>query len=489
MISMGKVQILPSMKTALLFSRSLAAAGLAFFLATLFTPAPQGLTEAGWHTLGAAAMMGAFWISEILPFPVTALLPLVVFPATGICSVSSAAAPFSNSVIYLFLGGIFIALAMETSNLHSRIALRIIRLAGIGRRAVIGGFLMASFFISMWVNNTAVAVMMLPIALSVLSMFKQDEDREFAPALVLSVAYGATIGGMSTLVGTPPNAILAGFLRENYDIRVGFLGWMILALPVSLFLAGAAWLMLTRVAHRLSGEDLPGGHEILRRAEEDLGPMSWREKMVAAVFFTTAGLWVARGFLEDWLPWLNDSTIAMAGGLSLFMLPARRGSSEPILTWKECQRVPWDILVLIGGGLSLAAAIQKNGVADWIGQVLAAADRLPTAGLLFLLIFLVIWLSELASNSATTLTFLPIVAALAVALGQPLIYLGAAVALGSTCGFMLPVSSPPNAIVFGSGRVTIPQMARAGFWMNILGWVMLASWLAWVAPKLPWLAD
>jgi sodium-dependent dicarboxylate transporter 2/3/5 len=217
--------------------------------------------------------------------------------------------------------------------------------------------------------------------------------------------------------------------------------------------------------------------------------MSRQEKTVATVFVLTASLWVARGFLEDFLPWLSDATIAMAGGLSLFMLPARSGSSERILSWKDCQKIPWDILILIGGGLSLAAAIQKNGVADWIGKSLATADHLPATVLLFLLIFVVICLSELASNSATTLTLLPIVTALAVALGLPAIPLAAAVALGSTCGFMLPISSPPNAIVFGSGRVTIQEMARAGLFMNILSWVVLSSWLAWVAPKLPWLAD
>jgi sodium-dependent dicarboxylate transporter 2/3/5 len=434
-------------------------------------------------------MMAALWISEILPFPVTALLPLVVFPAAGIATVEAAAAPFSNSVIYLFLGGIFIALAMESSNLHRRIALRIIRVAGTGRRAIIGGFLAASFFLSMWVSNTAVAVMMLPIALSVLGLFKQDGDRAFAPALVLAVCYGATIGGMSTLVGTPPNAILAGFLRENYDIKVGFLGWMILAMPVALVLAVAAWFLLTRVVLRQTLQDLPEEREILLRAEEGLGRVSRREKTVAGVLFLTASFWVARGFLENFLPWLSDAMIAMAGGLSLFMLPARRGSTEPILTWKDCQKIPWDILILIGGGLSLAAALQKNGVADWLGNALAAADRLPVSVTIFILVLALICLSEVASNSATTVTFLPIVTALALALALPPVELAAAVALGSSCGFMLPISSPPNAIVFGSGRVTMQEMARAGLFMNILGWVVLSSWLAWVAPNLPWLAD
>jgi sodium-dependent dicarboxylate transporter 2/3/5 len=469
--------------------RALAAAGVGFFLVTLFSGPPAGLSEIGWRTLGGAVLMAAFWISEILPFPVTALLPLVLFPAAGIAPVAAAAAPYANPVIYLFLGGILIALAMESSNLHRRIALRIIGLAGVGRRAVIGGFLMASFFVSMWVNNTAVAVMMLPIAVSVMRLFKQETDHQFAPALLLAVAYGANIGGMSTLVGTAPNAILAGFLQETQGIEIGFLGWMILALPVSLILALVVWLVLTRLAFRVPGDPLPGGLELLDREHEALGPMTDQEKTVAIVFFVTAALWIARGFLEEWLPWLNDTTIAMAGGISLFLLPARRGTPEKILSWTQAQKIPWDVLVLIGGGLSLAAAIQKNGVAEWIGGFASGLQWLPAAGLVFLVVLLIVWLTEITSNSATTSTFLPIAAAMAVALGQPPVALAAAVALSSSCAFMLPVATPPNAIVFGSGRVTLHEMMRAGVWLNIFCWLILSSWLAWVAPRLPGLTD
>lgn len=467
----------------------MAAAGLGFFLVTMMLPPPEGLTETGWRTLGGAVLMGTFWISEILPFAVTALLPLVLFPAAGIATVGAAAAPFSNPVIYLFLGGILIALAMESSNLHRRIALRIIGVAGVGRRAVVGGFLMAAFFVSMWVNNTAVAVMMLPIALSVLRLFQQENDHAFAPALLLAVAYGANIGGMTTLVGTAPNAILAGFLEETQGIHLGFLGWMILALPVSLILAFVAWLVLTRLAHRVPSDPLPGGHELLRREHEALGPMSREEKTVASVFFITASLWIARGFLEQWLPWLNDTTIAMAGGISLFLLPARRGSPEKILTWSQAQKIPWEVLILIGGGLSLAAAIQKNGVAEWIGAFASHIGWLPAAGLMFLVVLLIVWLTEITSNAATTSTFLPIAAAMAVALGQPPVMLSAAVALSSSCAFMLPVATPPNAIVFGSGLVTLHQMMRTGVWLNIFCWIILSSWLAWIAPFLPGLTD
>ena len=472
-----------------ILTRSLALAGLAFFVVTLSTPPPPGLSEAGWHTLGAAGMMGAFWISEILPFPVTALLPLVIFPAAGIASVQAAAAPFSNPVIYLFLGGIFIALAMEASNLHRRIALRIIRVAGTGRQAVVGGFLAASFFLSMWVNNTSVAVMMLPIAISVLGLFDQQKEAAFAPALLLAVAYGANLGGMATLVGTAPNAILAGFMEETHGIQIGFFGWMIMVLPVAAILAGVGWVLLTRIALRVPPTALPDGDALLCREEESLGAMTRQEKTVAVVFCVTALLWVARGFLEEWLPWLNDSTIGMAGGLALFILPAGRGDGKKILSWHHARRIPWEVLVLIGGGLSLAAAVQKNGVAEWIGGFASQAAWLPAVGLLFLVVFLIVWLTEITSNSATTSTFLPIVSAMAMALGQSPLAIGAAVALASSCAFMLPVATPPNAIVFGSGHLALSQMMRTGVWMNIFCWLILSAWLAWVAPKLPWLAD
>lgn len=489
MLSKEKPDARVKMKPAQLIPRALASAGLGFFLVTFFAPAPEGLTDTGWRTLGGAVLMATFWISEILPFPVTSLLPLVLFPAAGIAPVAAAAAPYANPVIYLFLGGILIALAMESSNLHRRIALRIIGIAGVGRRAVIGGFLMAAFFVSMWVNNTAVSVMMLPIALSVLRLFQQETDQAFAAALLLAVAYGANLGGMSTLVGTAPNAILAGFLQETQGIHLGFLGWMILALPVSLVLGLVAWLVLTRLAHRVPADALPGGREILAREHGALGPMTQEEKTVSSVFIATASLWIARGLLEEWLPWLNDTTIAMAGGISLFLLPARRGSPEKILSWSQAQKIPWDVLLLIGGGLSLAAAIQKNGVAEWIGGFASGLEWLPAAGLVFLVVLLIIWLTEITSNAATTSTFLPIAAALAVALGQPPVALAAAVALSSSCAFMLPVATPPNAIVFGSGRVTLREMMRTGVWLNIFCWLILSSWLAWVAPKLPGLLD
>lgn len=476
------------MAPVLILRRTIAAAGILFFIHTLVSASPPGLSPAGWTTLGAAALMASLWISELLPFAVTALLPLVVFPAAGVCQVSAAAAPFANPVVFLFLGGIFIALAMERSNLHRRIALAIIGAAGTRKPALVAGFLAASAFLSMWINNTAVTVMMLPIALSVLRLFSLEDDRSFAPALVLASAYGSTLGGMATLVGTAPNAILAGFMQENYGIQIGFLDWMILAAPLSLALLFATWFVLVRLAFRTGSEPLPGGHELIAREARDLGPMAPAEKIVATVFALTAALWISRGFIEEAVPWLSDSTIAMAGGLSLFMLPAGFGK-PPLLDMRAARAVPWDVLILIGGGLSLAGALQSNGVAAWAGGFASKAGFLPPVAVLAALAVLIILLTEITSNSATTSTFLPVAAAIALGIGQPPLFLASTVALAASCAFMMPVATPPNAIAFGSGCVKLPEMIRAGVWLNLIAAAALTTWLAWIAPAFSNLAD
>jgi len=472
-----------------LMSSGAALAALVFFLATLVTPPPAGLSVAGWHTLGVAVLMGVLWISEAAPFAATALLPLVLFPMAGVSSIQAAAAPYANPVIYLFLGGIFIALAMERWNLHRRMALAIIRRAGTRRQAMIGGFLAASGFVSMWVNNTAVAVMMLPIGLSVLAVLGLEDEGPFATALLLAIAYGSNIGGMATLVGTAPNAILAGFLMENYGIQIGFLGWMAFALPLSVGLLVVAWIFLARISFRHPEEPIAGGEELLEQEARKLGRLSGAEKGVAIVFLATAALWVGRGFFEEWIPWLSDSLIAMAGGLSLFFLPSDRSCKSRLLDWHTARRIPWDVLLLIGGGLSLASAIQSNGLAGWIGGVAALAGFLPAAALVSLVVFLIVWLTEITSNSATTSTFLPIVAAMAVGLGEPPLAFAAAVALASSCAFMLPVATPPNAIVFGSGKVPLRDMMRLGVVMNFACWIILSLWIGWLAPRMPGFAQ
>ena len=427
--------------------------------------------------------MAFLWISEAIPFAVTALLPVVLFPFAGICNVTVAAAPYANPVIFLFLGGILIANGLQRSCLHKRIALKIICLAGTRQSALIAGFLVASAFLSMWVSNTAVALMMLPIAISVIVLFRAQNDTSFAPALVLTVAYGSSIGGMSTLVGTAPNAILSGFMLENYGVTISFLGWMLLALPPVLILLGLAWLVLTKLAFRIKGNAVEDAGGLLRVETGSLGPMSVGELGVMVVFFATAGLWLARGFLQSWVPWLTDATISMAGGIALFFLPLDRTWSSSILDQETLKKIPFDVLLLIGGGLSLAAAIHTNGLAAWIGSFAHQAASLPAPAVVCSILFIIICLAELTSNTATTSAFLPVGAALAAGLNLPPLPLLAGIALASSCGFMLPVSTPPNAIVFSSGYVSMSQMIRSGILLNFASWIIFSFWLGWVIPR------
>jgi sodium-dependent dicarboxylate transporter 2/3/5 len=471
------------MNFQVLITRISAFFGLAFFCYTLFSSPPAGLSEAGWHTLGVSILMALLWISEAIPFAATALLPVVLFPFAGICNVTVASAPYANPVIFLFLGGIFIANGLQQSCLHKRIALKIICLAGTRQSALIAGFLVASAFLSMWVSNTAVALMMLPIAISVIVLFRAQNDTSFTPALVLTVAYGSSIGGMSTLVGTAPNAILAGFMLENYGITIGFLGWMILALPPVLVLLGLAWLVLTKLAFRVKGHAVEDAGDLLRVETGSLGPMSVGELGVMVVFFATAGLWLARGFLQFWVPWLTDATISMAGGIALFFLPLDRAWSSSILDQEALKKIPFDVLLLIGGGLSLAAAIHANGLAAWIGSFAHQAASLPAPAVVCSILFIIICLAELTSNTATTSAFLPVGAALAAGLNLPPLPLLAGIALASSCGFMLPVSTPPNAIVFSSGYVSMSQMIRSGILLNVASWIIFSFWLGWVIPR------
>lgn len=477
------------MNPKILITRILATVGVAFFCYTLASVPPVGLSQLGWHTLGVSTLMALFWISEAIPFAVTALLPLVLFPFAGICSVSVAAAPYANPVIFLFLGGIFIANGLQRSHLHTRIALKIISLAGTRKSSVIAGFLLASAFLSMWVSNTAVALMMLPIAVSVIALFHHQRDAGFASALVLTVAYGSSIGGMSTLVGTAPNAILAGFMLENYGIAIGFLSWMFLALPPALILLGFSWVILTKIAFRLKENADEDATDLLGIETKRLGAIGIGEFGVMAVFFVTAALWLARGFLQTWFPWLSDATISMAGGMTLFFLPLDRSWSSSILDKETLKTIPYDVLLLIGGGLSLAAAIHTNGVAAWVGSFAHRAASLPAPAVVSVILFVIICLAELTSNTATTSAFLPIAAALAAGLNLPPLPLLAGVALASSCGFMLPVSTPPNAIVFSSRLVSISQMIRAGILLNFGAWVIFSLWLGWVIPRISSFAD
>lgn len=449
--------------------------GILVILVTLLLPPPEGLSVAGWRTTGAALLMAILWISEAIPIPATALLPLVLFPALGLGDVRETALPYAHPLIFLFLGGFIIALAMQRWHLHRRIAINLIGALGTRPHRIIAGFLLASALISMWVSNTATALMMLPIALSVTKLLSSDHDgplspgaKAFSTALLLAVAYGATTGGMGTLIGTPPNALLAGFVDKTYGFQIGFGQWMLVGVPVMLVTLPVVYWVLTRVSFRLDAEELPGMRELIASQRASLGPFSRGEASVALVFTLTALAWIFQPLLAQKVPLLSDTMIAMTGALLLFMIPVHPSRGEFVMNWESAKGIPWDVLLLFGGGLSLASSIQKHGVATYLGDLFQALDGLPVLLLVVIVCFGILLLTELTSNTATAATFLPIVGAAALALGQNPLFFLIPTAMAANCSYMMPVGTPPNAIVFGSGQITLPQMARAGFLLNLL---------------------
>ncbi len=446
--------------------------GPVLFAATLLLAPPEGLSVEGWRTAGLALLMVTFWITEALPIPVTALLPLVLIPALHLGDIRHAAAPFANPIIFLFLGGFVIALAMQRWNLHRRLAVNLIGLMGTRPPRIVAGFLLASALVSMWVSNTATALMMLPIAISVVELVPAGErslpaNRAFATAVLLSVAYGATTGGMATLIGTPPLALLAGFVGNNYGFELGFGQWMLLGIPVVLVTLPVVYLVLTRVSFKLDRAPMPGMAQLIQRERAEMGPFSRGEAIVSIVFAVTAAGWIFQPLLARAIPLLTDTTIAMASAILLFALPVDWRRGEFVMNWESTRQLPWDVLLLFGGGLSLSGAISEHGLSTYLGGLSTGLGQAPLWLTVGIISFAILMLTEFTSNTATAATFLPITAAVAVGMGQnPLLFL-IPVALAANCSYMLPVGTPPNAIVFGSGRITLPQMARAGFLLNL----------------------
>jgi sodium-dependent dicarboxylate transporter 2/3/5 len=461
--------------------------GAGIFALLLILPPPDGLTPSGWRTAAVAALMAVWWITEAIPVYATGLLPLALFPLLGVISIDVAAGPYANPLIFLFMGGFMIALAMQRWGLHKRLALKLLTITGTGARSLVGGFMLATALLSMWVSNTATTMMMLPIAVSVLALLHAQADEAtptlagFNTALVLAVAYGANIGGLATLIGTPPNALLAAYFNETYGVTIGFAEWMIVGLPLTAVLLILTWLLLTRVLHPLPNTQIDGAAVLLEAERAGLGPMSRGEKVVAVAFASAAFLWVFRPVLSDVLPWLrlSDPGIAMSIALFLFLVPSGErsasGGADGVLNWEWAAKLPWGVLLLFGGGLSLAAAAGATGLSEWIGTGMSAWGGLNTVLLLLAVVTVVVFLTEVTSNTATTATLLPVLAAAAIALGENPLLLCIPAALAASCAFMLPPATPPNAIVFGSGQVSIPQMARAGVWVNVISIVVLVA--------------
>lgn len=452
-----------------------------------------GMSGEARRMLAVAAIMATWWVTEAAPLAVTSLLPLVLLPVLGITDAAGAAAPYANHLVYLFLGGFMLAAAMQRWCLHRRIALRIVLAIGGSPSRIVLGFMAASAFLSMWVSNTATTAMMMPIGVAVAATIAESVHGPgrrseagafpFAVCLMIGCAYGASIGGFATLIGTPPNVFLAGFLEQNLGVRISFVQWLAFALPLTLVFLPAVWLWLTRIAFPLRLEGIPGGSAPIRAAYEALGPISQPEKRLAALFGVTALAWMLRPVWTAFLPTgslVTDSTIAMASTVACFLLPAGK-DGERILDWASASKIPWDVLILFGGGFSLANGLEVSGLAQVVGDQLGAASVLPIPVFVILVTLGVILLTEFASNLASTAMIVPILATVAAAAGIPPLVLLVPATVAASCAFMLPAATPPNAIVFGTGLFTIPQMVRAGIGANLIG-AVLASLFAvfWV---------
>ena len=462
------------------------AAGAAVFVAILlapdFGPSPQVKPVAA-----VTALMAIWWMLEAAPLAATALAPIVLFPALGVADVRAAAAPYADPVIFLFLGGFVLGAAMERSGLHKRVGLACAAAAGATPRRLVAGMLGATAFMSMWISNSATAVMMAPVAMAVLALAEAHgghEDpasqRHLGVALLLSVAYGASIGGLATLIGTPPNALLAGYIAREHGVEIGFAQWMLIGTPVAIILLVAAWVVLTTL-HPVK-LTLPEAKVLFREERSRLGAMSSGERRVAIIFVLAATAWITRPLLAPYAPWLSDTGIAIAAAVLMAITPAAGLRSERLVTETELKRLPWEVLTLFGGGLSLAAAISDSGLAAWLGELLGALGGWPAAAMVVAVTLAMIFLTELTSNTASAATFLPIGGAIALAMGVDPIFLAVPLALAASCAFMLPVATPPNAIVYGGGLITVGQMSRAGLWLNLIGVAVISAAALLLAP-------
>jgi sodium-dependent dicarboxylate transporter 2/3/5 len=430
-----------------------------------------------WIVAGVSLWMAIWWCTEAIPVAATAFIPVVSFPLLQVMPIKAVAQSYAHPTIFLFLGAFLLALSVEKWALHRRIALSVLVRTGTDGRKLILGFMMAGALLSMWMTNTSTAMMLLPIATSVAAMVVEkshgvsvDEKKAFQVALLLALAYATTIGGMSTIIGTPPNVFLAGFIEETYDIQIAFFDWMLIGLPLALVLLPLGWVVLTRVAFRVNVPASPEAAGVIDNLREEMGAMTSPERRVGLLFLTVVLLWMARKGLNEvsGLEGLSDAGIVMAAALLLFVIPAGNGSAARLMQWDDVAGLPWGVLILFGGGLALAAQVSGSGLALWLGESLLPVAGLGTLILVAAAAGLVVFLTELTSNLATAATFLPVVAAMAAQSGIEPLVLCVPVTLAASCAFMLPVATPPNAIVFSSGALTIPQMIRAGILMNLI---------------------
>ncbi|MGC5583685.1 SLC13 family permease [Ornithinimicrobium sp. W1665] len=460
---------------------------------------PSSLPVEGRVVAGTAAWMALWWMTEAAPIPVTSLLPLAVFPLLDSASMSDVAAPYANPVVFLVMGGVILGLATERSNLHTRIALLTIRAVGTRSSQMVLGLMLASALISAWVSNTATAVIMVPIAVSVLHLVREVDPAsagpKFAASLLLGVAYGVTIGSTATVIGQPPMALMKAYLADAHEIDVAFGRWMLVGVPWAAIMLVIAWLVLTKLVFRPEVDRIPGGKEMIHDQLRGLGSMSTAERRVAAIFAVAIFFWVAVPFIVDipavgaalpFLASISDPQVAMVAAIACFLVPAERRSVDPdgipLLRWSAARDIPWGLLLLFGGGLSLSAMFSATGLSAWIGEQVGGLEGMSPLLILVVVAVVGLGLTELTSNTATAAAFFPIFGAVAVGIGMDPLLMTITVTLAVCSAYMLPVATPSNAVAFGSGEVSIKQMVRAGVWLNIISLLVAVLMLYTLVP-------
>tara|TARA_Y100001934_G_scaffold281335_1_gene390679 strand:+ start:848 stop:2284 length:1437 start_codon:yes stop_codon:yes gene_type:complete len=464
--------------------------GIGLFFILIFLPTPEGLSLDAWRVAAIAVLMAVWWATEAIPVAVTAFLPLALFPLMGITSFEEAAVPYANKNIYLFLGGFILALGIENSGLHKRIALKMIIAVGSSGASLVGGFMLVAALISMWVMNTSTTLMLLPIGLAVCTVMadtipglSDKQKRNFDTALLLGIAYAATIGGMSTLIGTAPNIVFSSFMQDTYGVEISMLNWMMLGVPLAAVLLFGAWYSLTKIVFKINFEASIESRNELQKMLKEMGSLTKDEIRISIIFGLAVFAWISRKLLVkiDFLSGLTDAGIAIIAAILIFMTPSasRRGD---LLKWEKSKELPWGLLILFGGGLSLAAQISSTGLGIWIGESLIVLSTIPPIFLILAVATLIIFLTEITSNVTTTTTFLPVFGGVAIAIGVLPVSLTIPVCLAASCAFMLPVATPPNAIVYGSNKFTIATMMRAGIALNIIGILVVTIFSYYLAP-------
>lgn len=465
--------------------------GPLLFVAIYFFPRTLISSEID-TVIAVAVWMIVWWISEAVSISVTALLPLAIFPLIGVMDIKTVAGNYANPIVYLFFGGFVIALALEKVQLHKRIALSILKITGVKANGIIFGFMLATALMSMWISNTASTVVMLPIAVSVIALLMNDRDgftkndQNFALAIMLGIAFSANIGGMATLIGTPPNSVMLAFLNEEYQIDIGFFQWMKMGVPFAAFLLLIAYTCIVHLFFPNRLGRIQSSGDIISEELKKLGPISKDEKVVLAIFLLTAISWMLRGSLNQWFPnlKLTDTTISMIAAVAMFVIPLNFKKGEFPLQWEDTQKLPWGILVLFGGGLALASGLTQAGFIDLIGEYISSKGHWSILIVTAVLIVLMLFMTELMSNVALVTILIPLVVGIALGLDTPILQMVIPVTLASSCAFMLPMATPPNAIVFASGHIKVHQMARIGIVLNLISIALLIALTYFILPSL-----